>query len=192
MKISRPLSTLPQIEQQPLTPPVKCASGQSILAGGRGGSNGAQAYKELPDGFQGGASQARLDGSIGDRLHRGPVGDGGEAQPCASGSSARGMGGGHSGSVSCSFVPPDSGAAGATETKPSSPLEKFAEKIRDLFAKLLGGDIPEASRRGRVATGDSSRSSGSKHSGSGQGRIGAEEEPQPADFSSRSSREPRA
>ncbi|NOJ98638.1 hypothetical protein HMI51_37665 [Corallococcus coralloides] len=191
MKISRPLSSLPQPEQ-PIQRPIQCASGQSILGGGRGSSSSAQGYKDPPDLFQGGASQTRPDDSIQDRLHRGPVGDGGEAQPCASGSSARGMGGGHSGSVSCSFVPPDGGAAGAPESKPSSPLEKFAEKLRDLFAKLLGGDIPEASRRGRVATGDSSRSSGSKHSGSGQGRIGAEEEPQPADFSSRSSREPRA
>ncbi|MBN9684327.1 MULTISPECIES: hypothetical protein [unclassified Corallococcus] len=171
MKIGRPVSSLSLPEQSP--PPVDGrASGQSTFAGGRGSSSSAQGYRGPPDQFQGG-----------------PVGDGGEARPCASGSSARG--GGHSGSVSCSFVPADSGAAGPAGSKPSTPLEKFAEKLRDLFSKLLGGDLPEGSRRGRLATGDSSRSSGSTHSGSGQGRIGAEEELQ-ADGSSRSSREPRA
>ncbi|MHA7632044.1 hypothetical protein [Corallococcus sp. M7] len=190
MKIGRPVSSLPLPEQS--SPPVDGrASGQSTFAGGRGASSSAQGYRGPPDQFQGGPFKDQPALSLQDRLHRGPVGDGGEARPCASGSSARG--GGHSGSVSCSFVPPGGGAADSAESKPSTPLEKFAEKLRDLFAKLLGGEIPEGSRRGRVATGDSSRSSGSTHSGSGQGRIGVEEEPQPQDgVSSRSSREPRA
>ncbi|WP_147445830.1 hypothetical protein [Corallococcus aberystwythensis] len=97
-------------------------------------------------------------------------------KPCASGSSVRGGGGGHSGNVGCSFVPPKDGASGESKTKPS-PLEKLAQKLGDLFKKLFASLEP-AHSPGRVATGDSSRSSGSTHSGSGQGRIGVEEEPQ--------------
>ncbi|NNC04226.1 hypothetical protein HJC10_15415 [Corallococcus exiguus] len=179
MKISRPLSS-PTQPEQPTQRPVHRASGQS-LAGGHGSSSSAQGYRDPPDLFQGGPSHDRPGLLIQDRLHRGPVGEGGQARPCASGSSVRGQGGGHSGSVSCSFVPSESGAAGAARPKPSSPFQKLAERVRDLFAKLVGADAPEGSRRGRVATGDSSRSAGSKHTGSGQGRIGAEEELQASD-----------
>ncbi|MGE6759602.1 hypothetical protein ACQKGO_16390 [Corallococcus interemptor] len=130
--------------------PVKRATGQSILAGGRGSSGNAQSYRDPPDGFHPGPAQGPDDAR----------------RPCASGSSVRG--GGHSGSVSCSFVPaPDAGE------KKQSPLEKLSDLFKKLFAAL-----EHASPRGRVATGDSSRSSGSTHSGSGQGRIGAEEPPQ--------------
>ncbi|NPC75582.1 hypothetical protein D7Y27_17880 [Corallococcus sp. AB004] len=174
MKIGRPVSSLPQPEQSTQLP-VHRASGQSILGGGKGSSSSAQGYKDPPDQFQG-----PQGGALDSPFHR-PVSDGGEARPCASGSSVRGQGGGHSGTVSCSFVPADSGAPGTAGSKPSSPVEKLVEKLRDLFAKLLGGAAPEGSHRGRVATGDSSRSAGSKHSGSGQGRIGAEEDLQASD-----------
>lgn len=153
MKISRPSLSLPQHVDSP----VKRASGQSILAGGRGSSGNAQSYRDSPDGF-----------------HHGPTQGTDARRPCASGSSVRG--GGHSGSVSCSFVPPQGSAPGASEKK-SSPLERLSEKIGDLFKKLFAA-LETGTRRGRVATGDSSRSSGSTHSGSGQGRIGAEEPPQ--------------
>lgn len=180
MKIARPPSCSTQPEQSTQLP-VHRASGQSILGGGKGSASSAQGYKDPPDQFQGGPTHDQPGISLQDRLHRGPVGDGGKARPCASGSSVRGQGGGHSGTVSCSFVPADSGAPGTAGSKPSSPVEKLVEKLRDLFAKLLGGAAPEGSHRGRVATGDSSRSAGSKHSGSGQGRIGAEEDLQASD-----------
>ncbi|NPD29733.1 hypothetical protein [Corallococcus exiguus] len=179
MKIGRPVSSLPQPEQSTQLP-VHRATGNSTFAGGRGASSSAQGYRDRPDQFQGGPTHDQPGISLQDRLHRGPVGEGGEARPCASGSSVRGQGGGHSGSVSCSFVPSESGA-GEAKPKPSSTVEKLVEKLRDLFAKLLGGAAPEGSHRGRVATGDSSRSAGSKHSGSGQGRIGAEEDLQASD-----------
>ncbi|MBN8232942.1 hypothetical protein JYK02_36060 [Corallococcus macrosporus] len=167
MKLHRPLSSPPKPEQPTPPPAVHRASGQSILGGGRGSSTSAQGCKSPP-------------GPQDDHFHHR---DGG-ARPCASGSSVRGGGGGHSGNVSCSFVPPDGSASGKTQPK---PFEKLAEKLRDLFKRLFG-DAPVAHSPGRVATGDSSRTSGSSHSGSGQGRIGVEEELQAGASTARSAR----
>ncbi|WP_375760169.1 hypothetical protein [Corallococcus exercitus] len=180
MKLHRPLSSPPQPEQPTRSPRIHCASGQSILGGGRGSSTKAQGYRDPPD------LQGRPGDSLDDRFQRGPAGRGGEARPCASGSSVRGGGGGHSGNVSCSFVPPGGAASGESKTKPS-PFEKLAEKLRDLFKQLFG-DGPVAHSPGRVATGDSSRTTGSGHSGSSQGRIGVDEEPQDGAATARSLR----
>ncbi|NOK23301.1 hypothetical protein [Corallococcus carmarthensis] len=174
MKISRPLSSPPQPEQ-----PVHRASGQSISAGGHGSSGNAQGYKDPPDQFHGGPNHDLPGVSIKDRLHRGPEGEDFARRPCASGTSVRGPGGGHSGSVACSFVLPGGGAAGASEKK-ASPFQKLAEKLGDLLKRLLGS-APVEHSPGRVATGESSRSAGSTHSGSSQGRTGVDEEPQAGD-----------
>ncbi|GMU07746.1 hypothetical protein [Corallococcus caeni] len=170
MKIHRPLSSPPRPEQPTRSPNIHCASGQSILGGGWGSSTKAQGYRDPPD------LQGRPGGSLDDRFHHGRAGRDGEMRPCASGASVKGGGGGHSGNVSCSFVPPDGAASGESKTKPS-PFEKLAEKLRDLFKQLFG-DAPVVHSPGRLATGDSSRSSGSTHSGIAQGRTGVDEEPQ--------------
>ncbi|MCY1042773.1 hypothetical protein OV208_15720 [Corallococcus sp. bb12-1] len=190
-----PLTKLPDLFGRGTPPPSDAAerphyaSGQSILVGGSGNSRRTQSVWDSDNAFD----PSKLDTSAGkpkDAFDEGAQSRNAGLDPLASGSSVRGSGGGHSGAVCTSFVPPD-GKAEEAAPKPNGTEwgSKIARAVAELM-KTMQADPPtevpaEGARGGRISTGESSRKSGSTHSKGAQAREGAEEDAAPPQDSSR-------
>lgn len=99
MKIVRPPSSPPpSVAPKAPSEGTKCMAGQ----GGATKHHGSIDPSGLKEGVFPDLSRDRLA----DRFHRGEL-PRNLADPCASGSSVRGMGGGHSGTVACDFALPN-------------------------------------------------------------------------------------
>ncbi|RYZ42788.1 MAG: hypothetical protein EOO71_06305 [Myxococcaceae bacterium] len=191
MKILRPSSSAtPSVPREPEpSKDILGASGNSIAVGGRGNSSTVLSARQ-PESATAPVTDDKSFQVMPDRFERGsrPVFDG--SRPCASGSSVR-NGGGHSGTVCASFVPPDGKVdEGAPESKSPERGSRFGRALAELVKAAMQAEpsteVPaEGARGGRISTGDSSRKSGSTHSKGAQAREGAEEDAAPPQDSAR-------